>query len=125
MTPEEIHYYVNAAAPLVVAFVLIGALARWFWKQLPWHPKLSTLATAGGVIIVLAVVSTLAEESPKGFLIGWVALGLPVYVVRRHLASADARAAHEQRLRQARGHERRRAAPPLPSGHNQHPGGTP
>lgn len=125
MPPEEVDRQINAAAPVVVAGVLLIIALHKFWKWMPWHPRLRTVAIVVVATVMLGAVVEAADKDPERFALGWVVLGAPCYLLRRWFASAEERAAREQRLRQARGHERRRALPPLPPGQGQHPGGTP
>jgi hypothetical protein len=116
MSPEEtIICFLERAFPVILVGGLLYMLARKF--HLPWVAHL--LARMGvGLLVALLIVAVLGEVrhvpiDMGTFFLVWVLLGLPVYLVRRWYISADARAAHEERLRQARGQERRRAPPPV------------
>lgn len=121
MPPEEINELVNAATPLVAAGVFVVVGAYQIWKVLPWKPLWRTLIWTGLAVGLCVGATKLVDRAPEGSLGGaWVGVGLPVYLIRRYVLGADARAQEAQRLLQARGHERRRAA--LPTQNSGAPG---
>lgn len=114
MRPEDLHPAIDAAAPIAIAcFVFfLRALKDALPFSVPWRFfAWGTVVAIGGYGLV-----TVATVSPDGFVGGLVGISFLVYVVRARIASAKAREIEADRLRQARGHERRRAAPPLPPG---------
>lgn len=125
MEPVEIPPYVNASATVVVVVVLLLFVGRALSKWSPWHPRLATVALILVGIVVFGTLVELVDKDPGMVAVGWVGLGLPTYLIRRWVLSADDRAAREDRLRQARRNERRRAPPPLPPGQGPSPGGAP
>lgn len=124
MDPDDLPALVNAVAPATVAVGFVVTLIRVVRNVLPF--PLRFIAWAVGIVLVFAVAdvaATFAAESPEVFAVGWLGLGLVVFLVWRWRATAEARAKRDDRLRQARGHERRRAQPPIPGGHGHHHGG--
>lgn len=114
MPPEEIHRLINAAAPVVVPGTLLCTLAYQLWHRLPWKPRLRTVALTFLVVGLSAGLIEPIKTTPMAVLVGaWAVVGLPAYLVRQYVLLADVRAADADRLRQARGHERRRAPPPV------------
>lgn len=128
MTPIEISSFIDAVASFAVVLVVLVLVVRAVWSMIPLRRPLLILV---GIVVALGAVRglTLAyENSPDSLSLGWLLASLPVYLAWRYFLARDARAARAQRLDQARGHERRRAAPPLPGpvrGGNGLPPGSP
>lgn len=126
MHPEDLHPYIEAAAPVVVTVGCLVMFLRAFKEALPFSLPMRWVAWGTGLVIGGCGLVAFANASPEGFVGALLGTGLVVYVVRARLASAKTREQRAERLRQARGHERRRAPPPLPGGRNHTPnGGTP
>lgn len=122
MRPEDLHPLIDAAAPFVVAAGCFVMFLRAFKEALPFSIPWRFFGWLTAIVIGGYAVIMLAGTSSGGFGGGLLGIGLVIYIVRWRLASAKTREQQAERLRQARGHERRRAQPPLPPGG---PGGTP
>ncbi|MDO9020475.1 MAG: hypothetical protein Q8S73_23345 [Deltaproteobacteria bacterium] len=81
----------NHLAPLLLLGVVLYVLARKFH----WQGGAKVIAQAGlGIVAVLVLFEGVRflPEHDMGFAIaGWLALGLPVYLVRRWIDTAKAR----------------------------------
>jgi hypothetical protein len=98
-------------APTLVAGALLLLLLRHLGVPLPIRP-LQHAGLAALALAVLAIgIQALDGTSAGQAIAAWLLLGLPAYLVRRWSDGAAAREAAEERLRQDRGHERRRAPP--------------
>lgn len=127
MSPERIQTFLDAFAPALVALVLLVIAFRIARALVPVRLPLGRLVRR--LVPVAAVIAAgvwIAQHPPvlgldlprtpplSWLLVAWLVAGLPVYVVWRHLRGAELREARERRIEAARGHERRRAPPPLP-----------
>lgn len=124
---------IESVAPLLLGAALLLALLRHVGLALP--AKL-LLRIGLGVVLVLGLAAgaeALGHGSPWTFVGVWLLVGLPAFLAKRWHETAALREAERDRLRQARGQERRRAALPHGGpGHNatapalpQHTQGTP
>lgn len=125
MRPEDLHPLIDAAAPVVVTIGCLVLFLRAFKNALPFSLPLRWVGLGTAFVIGGYGIVAFAGRSPGALVVVLLVVGLVVYFVRARLASAKTRETKAERLRQARGHERRRAPPPLPGGPSHHPGGTP
>lgn len=116
MGPEDMHPLIDAAAPCVITTVCFAMFLRAFKEATPIAIPWRAIGWLTVIVIGCYALVVFAEASPEGFVGALLLVGLVVYIVRERLASAKAREQQADRLRQARGHERRRAQPPLPPG---------
>lgn len=125
---DSIHAFLDAAASVVIPLVCLVMTVRAVTQALPFRVPLRFLGWALFFILVVAGaeggIDALGDDAPGAFIGGWFGVGLVAFVVQWWHRTAEVREKRSERLRQARGHERRRAQPPLPHGPNPaHHGG--
>jgi len=117
LDPTALPLFIDLAAYAVVPLVFLVLAARAVLRALPsWIPYRflgRAFLVVGGIALVAAGVGALADRSPLLLIGGWLGLGLVASVIEWWRRTADARAKEAERLRAARGHERRRAQPPV------------
>lgn len=106
---------IDAFATFTVCIAILAVVLRKIAHHLPFHVPLRSLLSVVAGLVALCGIDACAQQLPGGLAAAVLGVGLVVFSVWRWRTTAPAREAWRQRIEQARGRERRRAPPPLPS----------